>query len=384
MFICGAAPSSPSAHGRPPTYSIGETFCLCDCDYFPVTHFSNSNVFLRRPALPAACVALLCAAFFAPAATLPDEPASDSVGVIDGESISVTGPMRVEAVHGQVKTILRSGSDVHVKSGTARIDLVEGGQITVCGPAHFSVLKSGGSLTVALDSGTIHAHVQGEPTLTIYTPQIQVQTVSIGGGPQDVLVGFDSPGAMCIRANRGAVRLEQQLTGQSILVPQTGDVLVLNGQLDNLRTSAGRCSCEPQLAKSTPLPAPEVSRLATSEELRQKPTDSASPPSSAPAEKTGAKEEPIYQVFMPPLVYDIHAKSQPDFDPKMIVLVRRVRVRPTLIFKGRVEGETVAAVTAPPVSAPAPTNAAKPAAPASDSFMDRVRTYVRKLWSRGA
>jgi hypothetical protein len=345
-----------------------------------VTLFSNANAFLRRAAVPAACVAFLCAASFSAAATPADDPGTDSVGVIDGESISVTGPMRVEAIHGQVKTILRSGSDVRVKSGTARIDLVEGGQITICAPAHFSVLKSGGSLTVALDSGTIHAHVQGEPALTIYTPQLQVQTVSIGGGPQDILVGFDTPGAMCIRANRGAVRLEQQLTGQSILVPQTGDVLVLNGQLDSLRTSAGRCSCEPQLAKAAPPPVPEVSRLATAEELRQKSAESVSLPSSAPAEKPGVKEEPIYQVFMPPLVYDIRAKAQPEFDPKMIVLVRRIRVRPTLIFKGRVEGETLAAVTRPLQPSPA----AKPAAPASDSFMDRLRTFVRKLWSRGA
>jgi hypothetical protein len=349
-----------------------------------VTLFSNSNCFLRRAALPAACVVLLCVAFFSAAAAHPDEPAADSVGVIDGESISVIGPMRVEAVHGQVKTILRSGSDVHVKSGSARIDLVEGGQITICGPAHFSVLKSGGSLTLALDSGTIHAHVQGEPALTIYTPQLQAQTVSIGGGPQDVLVGFATPGAMCIRANRGAIRLEQQLTGQSILVPQTGDILVLNGQLDSLRSSAGRCSCEPQLAKAAPPPAPEVSRLATSEELRQKPADPVSLPSPAPAEKPGVKEEPIYQVFMPPLVYDIHAKSHAEFDAKMIVLVRRVRVRPTLIFHGRVEGETVAAVTPPLQPAPSATNAAKPTTPTSDSFMDRVRTFVRRLWSRGA
>ena len=345
-----------------------------------MTLFSNSNSFLRRAA---ACVALLCAAFFSPAAH-PDEPASDSVGVIDGDAISVTGPMRVEAIHGQVKTILRSGSDVHVKSGTARIDLVEGGHITICGPAHFSVLKSGGSLTVALDSGTIHAHIQSEPAVTIYTPQLQVQTISIGGGPQDMLVGFDTPGAMCIRANRGAVRLEQQLTGQSILVPQTGDVLVFNGQLDSLRTSAGRCSCEPQLAKAPTPPAPEVSRLATADEIRTKNVEPTPNPASAPAEKPSAKEEPVYQVFMPPLIYDIHAKSQPEFDPRMIVLVRRVRVRPTLIFKGRVEGQAIAAVIPPAPPTPSAANAVKPAAPASDSFMDRVRTFVRKLWSRGS
>jgi hypothetical protein len=350
-----------------------------------VTAFSNSIGFLRRAALPASTVAILCAALFAAAAARPDEPGSDSVGVIDGEAIAVTGPMRVETVHGQVKTILRSGSDVRVKSGTARIDLVEGGQITICGPAHLSVLKSGGSLTVALDSGTIHVHVEREPALTIYTAQIQAQTVAIGDGPQDVLVGFDTPGAMCIRANRGAVRLEQQLTGQSILIPQAGDVLVLNGQLENLRTSAGRCSCEPQTAKATPPPEPEISRLATADEVRQRSLDAKPSATPAPVEKLGVKEEPIYQVFMPPLVYDANAKVQPDFDPKMIVLVRRVRVRPTLIFHGRVEGEMVAAVIPPPALPPAAsTNASRPAAPASDSLVDRVRNFVRKLWSRGA
>jgi len=280
--------------------------------------------------------------------------------------------------------MLRSGSDVRVKSGTARIDLVEGGWISACGPAHFSVLKSAGSLTVALDSGTIHAHIEGDPALTIYTPQIQAQTISIGGGLQDILVGFDSPGAMCIRANRGAVRLEQQLTGQSIVVPQAGNVLVLNGQLDSLRTSAGHCACEPQMAKATSSPDVEVSRPATTQELHEKTVEPKTAMQTAPAEKSSAKEEPIYQVFMPPLVYDANAKVQPEFDPKMIVLIRRIRVRPTLIFQGRVEGEMVAAVVPPPSPAPPAANSSKPAARANDSFVDRVRTFVRKLWSRGS
>jgi hypothetical protein len=348
-----------------------------------VIAFSNSNGRLRRVA-PTAAVALLFAALFAAAAP-PDDPATDSVGVIDGEAITVTGPVRMETIHGQAKTVLRSGSDVRVNSGSARIELIEGGQITICGPAHLSVLKAGGSLTVALDSGTIHIHVNREPAFTIYTPQIQVQPVSIGDGPQDVLIGFDSPGAMCIRANRGAVRLEQQLTGQNILVPQTGDVLVLNGQLDNLRASAGHCSCELQIAKVAPAPAaqaPENTSPAPAEESRAKSLEANSANSPASPPKSGEKEEPIYQVVMPPLVYDINNKTQPEFDPKMIVLIRRVRVRPSLIFHGRVEGEAVAVVTTPP--APPAANAAKPSAPASDSLMDRVRNFVRKLWSRGA
>jgi hypothetical protein len=346
-----------------------------------VTAFSNSNARRRLAAFPVACVAFLCAALFAFAAARADQPPPDSVGVIDGESISVTGPMNVEVVHGQAKTLLRSGSDVRVKSGTARIDLVEGGQISICGPAHLSVLKSGGSLTIALDTGTIHVQIEHQLPVNIYTPQVQAQTVSIGDGPRDVLVGFDAAGAMCIHANRGALRLEQQLTGQSVLIPQAGDVLLLNGQLEGLRTSAGHCACELQSAKVSPPPPPEVSRPATAEEARKQAAELKPNPQPAGADPPAAREEPIYQVFMPPLIYDANAKVQPEIDPKMIVLVRRVRVRPTLIFQGRVEGVAVAAVTPPPAPAPgAAAKSTKPMASASPSFTDRVRNFVRKHW----
>ena len=100
-----------------------------------------------------------------------------------------------------------------------------------------------------------------------------------------------------------------------------------------------------------------------------------------PVDASPAKEEPIYQVFMPPLVYDANAKVQPEIDPRMIILVRRVRVRPTLIFQGRVEGVAVAAVTPPPAAA---TNPAKLAAPGSASFVDRVRNFVHRIWSSGS
>jgi hypothetical protein len=309
------------------------------------------------------------------------------VGVIDGEAITVNGPMSVEVVRGQAKTVLRSGSDVRVKSGAARIDLVEGGQISICGPAHLSLLKSGGSLTIALDTGTIHAHIERELALTIYTPQIQAQAVAIGEAPRDVLVGFDTAGAMCIRANRGAVRVEQQLTGQSVLIPQAGDVLLVNGQLDSLRTSAGHCGCDLQAAKATPPPQPDVSRLATAEEGLKKAPDVNANTQPATVETPPAREEPVYQVFMPPLIYDANTKVQPEIDPKMIVLVRRVRVRPTLIFQGRVEGVAIAAVAPgpPPASTSAAgANAPKPEAPITVSFVDRVRNFVRKLWPSGS
>ena len=327
-----------------------------------MTALSNSNARQHRSAFRAAGAAILFAALLAASAARSDEPASDSIGVIDGEAISVTGPMSFDVVNGQTKTVLRSGSDVRVKSGTARIDLIEGGQITICGPAHLSLLKSAGSLTIALDTGTVHARIEHGLPLTIYTPLIQAQTVAIGGGPRDALVGFDSSGAMCIRANLGAIRVEQQLTGQSVLVPQEGDIFLFNGQLDHLRASAGHCACELQVAKAAPPPQPAVIQTELAD----------LPPSN---------DEPIYQIFMPPLIYDAKAKVQPEIDPRMIVLVRRVRVRPALIFQGRVEGVALAAITPPPAPNPAaPSNGLKPAASANDSLVNRVRNFVRKLW----
>lgn len=342
--------------------------------------FPNSKQTLRRTA-----AFLLCSGLLSTATARPDQPPSEAVGVIEGEAIAVSGPMSVEVVHGQVKTILRSGSDVRVKSGSARIDLVDGGQIAICGPAHLSVLKSGGSLTVALDTGTIHVHVERQTSVTIYTPQIQAQPVAIGDDPQDVLVGFDTPAVMCVRAFRGAVRVEQQLTGQSVLIPQAGDVRLINAQLDSLRPGAGHCSCDLQIAKTVPPPQPEISQIGAPEEVRR--NSSATKPNSLPtqAEKPADKVEPVYQVFVPPLIYDASAKVQPDVDPKMIVLVRRVRVRPTLIFQGRVEGEAVTAVIPPATLAPAlPSAPTKPPTPASDSLVGRVRNFVRKLWSRSS
>jgi hypothetical protein len=78
----------------------------------------------------------------------------------------------------------------------------------------------------------------------------------------------------------------------------------------------------------------------------------------------------------------------------MIILVRRVRVRPTVIFQGRVLDEpvmapaTVAAAGvsaglsgASPAAQPAPTGATAAAKkPANPTFAERVKTFMQKLW----
>ena len=88
---------------------------------------------VRRLLFAAAILAasILATTTLVASTALPDEPPSDAVGAIDGDAIAVTGPMSVDVVHGQVKTVLRSGSDVRVKTGQARIELVEGGNLTI-------------------------------------------------------------------------------------------------------------------------------------------------------------------------------------------------------------------------------------------------------------
>jgi hypothetical protein len=94
---------------------------------------------------------------------------------------------------------------------------------------------------------------------------------------------------------------------------------------------------------------------------------------------------------MPPLTYDANAKVQAEFDPKLIMLVRRVRVRPTLIFQGRVEGEPVAVASntpqiPPPAEGRSPQKSDPKAAQpgAADSMFGRVRSFFRRLWTRSS
>lgn len=335
----------------------------------------------RRVWLCAGACAMLCAGVFVAVAGTPDQPAGDSVGVIEGEDISVTGPMSVDVVGGQTKTILRSGSDVRVNSGQARISLVEGGQISICGPAHLSVLKSGGTLTVALESGAIHARVLQEPALTIYTAQIQAQTVAIGDEPREILVGFENPGMMCIRTYHGALRVEQQFTERSVIVPQGEDVMLANGDIDTMNNGARHCNCDLQIAKAVKMPADVSNTPTATQEASSRATETMSNDAAPAANaKPEAKEDLVYQVDMPPLRFDANAKVQPPPDPSLMVIVRKVHVRPTLIFQGRVEGEQVATALATPVTR-APAN--KPASPAQSSVMERVRSFFRRLWTRG-
>src|SRR5947209_14338695 len=116
---------------------------------------------------------------------------SETVGRIEGDAIAVKGAVGVEVENGRSITLLASGSQVTVKSGQARVTLAEGGEIGICGPAHLSLLKSGNSVTVALDYGRVHAKLDRGVPLTVYTPLIVATPVAIGDAPRDATVGFE-------------------------------------------------------------------------------------------------------------------------------------------------------------------------------------------------
>lgn len=352
----------------------------------------------RRVGLAVALCFLFATAGVVASLHAPDEPGDDYVGSIEGEDISLTGPMRIEVVGTVTKTILRSGSDVRVNSGEASIHLVEGGQVRICGPAHFSVLKSGAAVTFALESGVMHALLESGPVMTVYTPQIQAQPVAIGDEPRELLVGLRSSGLMCIRTQRGALRLEEQLSGQSVIVPQGGDVELTNGRIDSLTNGDGHCQCDLEIAKAAPAPPP-LALPPTPAVASGQTTPSANVPavnaSVAAPENPAASDKTIYEVTMPPLVYDATARVQPEPDPRLMVIVKRVQVRSELVFKGRVEAAPVAAVAAAPAapvaglpraaSAPAAApQAAKPAEANGSSVVNRVRSYWRHLWSKSS
>ena len=89
---------------------------------------------------------------------------------------------------------------------------------------------------------------------------------------------------------------------------------------------------------------------------------------------------------MPPLSYDASAKVQrDDFDPQLIVVVRRVRVRPTLIFQGSVKDAPAAAKAtasaAPPTPAPQSQQAQQKNPQANNSIFARIRAFFRSLFS---
>jgi hypothetical protein len=312
------------------------------------------------------------------------------VGRIEGDDLEVvtTTPSGIEK--DAAPTVVASGSDVTLRSGHALLLLNAGGEISICGPAHFKMIKSSGALTLALDYGRVHPSLESADAFTIYTPTIVATPISIAGGSRELTVGLDQSGEMCVLTAHGAMRVEPQFSAQSMIVPQGGTVSLSGGQIDSLQVDASACSCDYPRAHmeapaSKPAPPPhsrpaaqDVGALASPLPPQSRRTENSAPPTAS------AAGEPVYTVLMPPLSFDANSPaSPPDPAPETILLVREVRLRPSVEFRGHVNPAPTQAVArpAPPqsASAPAPSDDPPPASPRT--FFERVRTFFRRLTS---
>jgi hypothetical protein len=283
------------------------------------------------------------------------------IGRLYGEDITVKGSVSFDPSYGMSTALLASGSEVTVRSGRAQIELMHGGAIAICGPAHFTFLESGGAITLALDYGKVRPQVEAQVTLTVYTPMVVATPIAIGTNPRDMTVGLDQQGAMCTLPTRGAARIEQQLTGQSLLVPQGGEISMNGGQLGTIQSAKGSCDCELLVTRNQEQKNLELSRPMANPATRPRP---AALPVQPP------REQPIYRVYLPPLTYDAKAPDpEPDPDPAHIFMIREAPpladVKLDEPADPRLEAATDYVPPAPPVAAKVatPLPAAQPRRP---------------------
>jgi hypothetical protein len=312
------------------------------------------------------------------------------IGRIEGDDLEVATTTPSGVQRNASPTVVASGSDVTLRSGHALLMLNTGGEISVCGPAHFKLIQSSGSVTLALDYGRVHPSLESSDVFTIYTPTIVATPIAIAGGMRDATVGLDQSGEMCVLTDRGALRVEPQFAEQSMLVPQGGSMSLSGGEVSSLHADASACSCDYPRAR---LDAPSATSAGSASASHAAPpvdiaalASPVAPPrrkiDSMPAPSASGKE-PIYTVLMPALSFNANSPEPPPMpSPETIMLVREVRLRPLYEFRGRVN-------PAPEQATPAQSQSAAPAsaspnqqAPApKPGLFDRMRNFFRSLTS---
>jgi hypothetical protein len=298
------------------------------------------------------------------------------VGRIEGDDIAVKSQVSSRGEAGGRAGALSNGSEVAVRSGQARIVLAEGGEIEVCAPAQFTVLKNSAAVTVALHFGRLHLRIAPTLPLTVYSALLIATPVSIGGEPRDQVIGLQATGAMCVLALQGAVRLEQQLTGTSIVLPQGGEIELPDGQFESLHNSSGSCRCDVVLSEDLPQPPKhlEVGVNTTNSVNQSQAADKKEEP------KAPVGEDPRWTVVMPPLVFDASSLPlPPEPNPEAALLYREGRPRPEPPRAAEAEVPTATSQKNPAAQArPGPEQ--KPAAQQKRGFLVRVKHFFRRLF----
>jgi hypothetical protein len=337
-------------------------------------------------------------------------------GVLTGDDVSVENSAGIASPENSHSIYLASGSKIIVHSGQGRIVLAGGAEVGVCGPAELTLLEASGAFTLAVNFGRVHFRLDAGTPISVYTPLIVAMPLAIGEGPREAVLGLDTNGSVCVRAMQGGVRLQNQLSGESLIIPQPKEVYLAPGQMQPAPSVRGVCECGILQARAASpaavtaviprpsnTPPPDVPMA--NEIPPEKPAAPAPAPNSAPRTETEvsvpahlnetplaprkpeqsqpATEEPVWKVMMPPLTFDYsHPSPPPDPSPEAIVLVREARVEPDWEFHGRVE--PAPAVVQPnaalkDVKSSTQNSSGKPAG----KKPGRIRGFFRRLFGRG-
>src|ERR1700691_1045865 len=307
-----------------------------------------------------------------------------AIGRVEGNDVSVDNGTTANnsppaAPTPGAPSFVFNGSVLTVHDGKARLTLLAGGQVDICGPAKFTLLQSGASITLALNFGRIHLQLPASTPLRIFTPTMIATPLDIGGASREITAGLDMNDSLCVVASSGAIRLEQQFTGAGLIVPQSGEFFLSAGNLVPIAGAPGSCECTPMHAQALPPPQIPVMGVTSQDQLnvQQYPPEAAPAPAPAPAPPTAVAEKepapepnvqlrilaganethpilpapkdaappppvvsvPEYKIILPPLVYSASSSPAPPEDPAMgaVLLVRTVHVEPDYQFTGHVE-----------------------------------------------
>ncbi|HEV2615204.1 MAG TPA: hypothetical protein VGU63_01195 [Candidatus Acidoferrales bacterium] len=367
--------------------------------------------FLKKLCAFSAALLLACGTFATHAGAQATTPI---LGEIAGDDISVLGPSHIVQGNSSRAITFGGGSVIIVHAGKARVEFVGGGELEICGPAKFSVLASGEALTVALSFGRVHVKFDASRPIMIYTPLIVATPMAIGDQPRDATVGLMNTGAMCVLAWRGAVQVQQQLSGETLVVPQPSEILLQGTSLEAARSTSGNCQCdfEESSAQASAPPNEGVTKGQTaqksspslSEPLPQnvhkvsRPADANSAASqvSTPARRAIAKtdpatedatsraamsslppaKEPVTKIDLPPIGYDASSatESSEPLSVAVLMLAKEERVEPQWIFHG--------AVVQPPPGKKSASTAAQKQQTAALKQESRKRTTKKSFWTK--
>jgi hypothetical protein len=341
------------------------------------------EAFPLRPRIVVLLVLALAAFSACPGLSRGQQAPPGAIGRVEGNDVSVDNGTATEsapapAAHGTPSFVF-NGSVLTVHDGKARLTLVAGGQVDVCGPAKFTLLQSGAAITLALNFGRIHLQLPASTPLRIFTPTMIATPLDIGGASREITAGLDMNDSLCVVASSGAIRLEQQFTGAGLIVPQSGEFFLSAGNLVPVAGAPGSCECTPMHAQSLPPPQIPVMGVTSRDQLNveQYPSEAAPTPLPAPGPPTAVAEKepapepnvqlrilaganathptlpapkdaapsppvvsvPEYKIILPPLVYSASSSPVPPEDPAIeaVILVRTVHVEPDYQFTGHVE-----------------------------------------------